>query len=195
MSQLSPQPIAAKMAAKTAGSSRKTMLISGAAVVVLAVASIAAWKMRPVKMPPLSSDPITIAKFVSSPDFDRLREPQRQPYRIALRARTKELAAGLQSGQLTREQYDEAYLNGWLARQIDHMGDFYRLPIASRQQAWNEYYTKKMKQPSAKEPQPPHEVEKAFLQRVTRNWDEDEQAKWDQFRQATKNAKKNASAN
>jgi hypothetical protein len=169
MSQVSAQPIAAK----AAGSSRKTMLIA-AAVVVLAVGSIAAWKMRPVKMPSLSSDPVTIAKFVSSPDFERLKESQRQPYRIALRAKTKELAAGLQSGQLTREQYEEAYLNGWLARQMDHMGDFYRLPVA-------------------KEPQPPHEVEKAFIQRVTRNWDEDEQAKWDQFRQATKNAKKSAS--
>jgi hypothetical protein len=181
--------------AKPAGSARKTIAIV-VGVLAVAIACVAGWKLRPVKMPPLTSDPVVLAKFVSSPDFNnRVGEQQKQPYRIALRSKTRELAAAMNDGRLTREEYDEAYLNGWLARQIDHMGDFYRLPVASRQQAWNEYYAKKMKQPPSKEPQPAHEVEKAFIQRVVGSWDADEQAKWDEFRTATKNAKKNASSN
>jgi hypothetical protein len=190
--QMAPQP--QSFAAKGGGSSRKTIWIT-AGVLALAIACIAGWKLRPVRMPPLNSDPIVLARFVSSPDFERVSEQQKRPYRIALRAKTKELAAALQNGILTREQYDEAYLNGWLARQMDHMGDFSRLPIASRQQAWNEYYARKAKQPPPKEPQPAHEVEKAFIQRVVSTWPDEEQAKWEEFRSATKSAKKAASGN
>ena len=188
----SPQPH--PLAQGSGKSSAKTIWITAGAL-ALAIACIAGWKLRPVKLPPLNSDPIVLAKFVSSPDFERVNEQQKRPYRIALRAQTKELAAALKTGELTREQYDEAYLNGWLARQMDHMGDFMRLPIASRQQAWNDYYVKKLKQPAAKEPQPAHEVEKAFLQRVVSTWPQDEQEKWEDFRQATKAAKKTASGN
>src|SRR5262245_28219973 len=112
----------------------------GAGIALFVVACVAAWKLRPFTRPPASGDPVTLAKFVASSDFDRLTEPQKRPYRAALRSKSKELASALQGGRLSREQYDEAYLNGWLSRQIDHMGDFFTLPVANREQAWAERY-------------------------------------------------------
>jgi len=166
----------------------KAWIIFGA--ILLVAGTVLAWQLKPAKVTALNSDPITLAKYMSSSDFQQLDEIHKRPYRETIRSKNKELAKAYAEGKLTRAEYDEAYLNGWLARQMDHMGDYFRLPVADRKYVWAEQYNKKKasKAPST-DPVPTDEVEKAFIQRVISTWPADEQAEWDEFRRASRMAK------
>jgi hypothetical protein len=157
---------------------------------LLLAGTVVAWQLKPAQPKPLNSDTITLAKYMSSSDFQQLDEAHKRSYREVIRSKSKELAQALANGKITRAEYDEAYLNGWLARQMDHMGDYFRLPIADRKYVWADQYNKKKatKAPST-DPVPSDEVEKAFIQRVVSTWSADEQAQWDEFRRASRLAK------
>jgi hypothetical protein len=159
---------------------------------LLLAGTVVAWQLKPAQPKPLNSDTITLAKYFSSSDFQQMDESHKRPYREVIRPKTKELAQALANGKITRAEYDEAYLNGWLARQMDHMGDYFRLPVADRKYVWAEQYKQKK---AAKDkstetvPQPSDDTEKAFIQRVISMWPQDEQAEWDEFRRAVRLAK------
>src|SRR4051794_37577757 len=106
--------------------------------ILLIAGTVLAWQLKPAKTKPLNSDTITLAKYLSSSDFQQLDEPHKRSYREVIRSKSKELAQALAEGKITRAEYDEAYLNGWLARQMDHMGDYFRLPVADRKYVWAE---------------------------------------------------------
>jgi len=191
MSQLTRDPISPTKPSVAGSEGAKKKIWISAGVIAVAIASLAAWKLRPVKMPPLDADPVVLAKFVSSSDFDRVKEQQKSPYRIALRAKSKELADALKDGRLTKEEYDEAYLNGWLARQQARMRSFFRLPVANRQQVWTEQYVQKnLNDKPNGVPMPAPAVEKAFVARVVGAWPEEEQAMWEDYRSVAKEAKR-----
>ena len=163
---------------------------------LLLAGTVLAWQLKPAKPLPLNSDTVTMAKYMSSSDFQNMNEIDKRPYRNVLRKNTKELVDALNTGKITRAEYDEAFLNTWLARQMDHKGDYFRLPVADRKYVWAQEYQKKKaakstSAPSAgpAEPQPSDEAEKAFVDRVVRTWPAEERAEWEEFRRANKLAK------
>ena len=195
MSQLRVNPVAGLPPAKR---NTKAIWITGA-VLRVAGGCAAALKMRPSSPPALSADTKTLAKFTATPEFERMEESQKRGYRSALRTKMKELPQLLNSGAISRAEYDQAYLNAWLARQIDAMDDFYRLPISTREQQWTDRYREKSKAPkqpgaaAAEPPEPAEEVEDAFLHKTLATWDAEERSKWEEFRTVTKRAKARAS--
>jgi len=85
---------------------------------LLLAGTVVAWQLKPAQPKPLNSDTITLAKYFASSDFQDLDEVQKRPYREVIRSKNKELAQALANGKITRAEYDEAYLNGWLARTV-----------------------------------------------------------------------------
>jgi hypothetical protein len=160
---------------------------------LLLAGTVLAWQLKPAKPLPLDADVVSMAKWMSSVDYQDLPEIDKRAYRNVMRKNTKDLVAALNNGKLTRPEYDEAYLNAWLARQMDRMHDYFRLPVADRKYVWAQEYAKKHAAKAAQgpstDPQPSEELEKAFVDRVVRTWPAEERQEWEEFRRANKLAK------
>lgn len=173
---------------------RRLLLLLALAVVLGAGGVIAAVLLRHPKEPPAGSDLVTVAKFVASSDFRDLPEARKRPYMRTLRAQQKELSQAREDGRLTSYQYEEAYLNAWLERQLDHMDDFFKTPAAQRQSKLVEDAVRKAKAPRpATEPYRPDDTrENKFMDRRLSSWSAAERVRWEEFRQAVKKAKEAA---
>jgi hypothetical protein len=184
------------MSAAPAKSSRRWM-IAAAAAMVLTCAVVLAWVSRSPAIPPADGDPVQIARFVRTDAYERLPEADKRPYMKALRKNLDRVATAHRAGQLTRKEYEEAYLNTWMERRLDQMEDFYKVPAAQRQQRLIAEYVKKNKsslsssRPSAAAelPKPDDATEENFEDDRVATWPPEEQAKWQQYRQAVKKAK------
>jgi hypothetical protein len=169
-------------------------LLAVVAVVVLAGAALAAWKFFGTSRPKADADFMTVARFVGTSDYRQLSEAQKRPYMKTLRANMPALIQAMQQGKLARRDYDEAYLNVWMERQLDHMGNYYKLPPDRRAPYLLEEATRKAKasKGSAEEPRPDPKVEDDFIDARVNGWSPEEQSKWQEYRKAAKAAKEKA---
>jgi hypothetical protein len=166
-----------------------------AGVVTVCVAVTAVWLYASFggSLPPINSDPIVLAKFVNTRQFNRLDEHRRRPYMKVMRGNAKLIADAFQSGRLTQSEYEQAYFCGWMDRQIDHMHDYFRQPESKREQFLKGAHAAKLKTAVTIGPVPPHEAEVRFVQEWVSRWPEEKKEEWDEFRRASKRIKEAAS--
>lgn len=170
-----------------------------AVVSILVVGAILVLSMRQKPLIEANAGLVEVAKLASSDRFQQLGLQDRLPYMKRLRQDSKALRDALASGQLSREEFDQAYLNGWMARQIDHMNDYYSMPEAKRARALlAEYQGEQSKASSATTKQtefePSDDVKDQFIHRMVKHWTPEEREKWEQFRKDVKAAKSAAKA-
>ena len=130
-------PIPASPAAATAtparaggrpSGSRRTALWGAALAVVVLAGGAAAWWMMSPSRPDPKGDPVTVAKFVATEDFEELPEEQKRDYMAALRRNPQPLEDARAMGHLTEREYKIAKLNVWLERKLDRMDDYFDRP-------------------------------------------------------------------
>ena len=173
-------------------------LVVGGVVVVIA-AAVAFWAMRSPKLPSASDDPAALAKFVRTSQFNKLPEAEKRPYMKALRKSMAQVTEARNQGRISQNDYEAAYLNAYLERKLDHMDEFFSMPEAKRKQALLAEYVKKNRakpattEASASVPSGPEEQkEDDFVQHRVKKWPAEEQAKWEEYRKALKEAKQMA---
>src|SRR5437879_649576 len=86
------------------GASRATTILLAAVPVVVLVALVG-WRMMPASRPPPNGDPVAIAKFVNSHQFESLTENEKKAYMRTLRKKLPEVEAASKRGQITRSEY------------------------------------------------------------------------------------------
>jgi hypothetical protein len=166
------------------------------ASLALLIAAAAWWALYGRPLPPTNADVVTLARFVNTSRFSHLQEKQRRPYAKTLRNNLNQLAEAHAAGRVSDAEYEQAFLCGWMDRQIDHMHDFYRQPPGTREQYLRAEHTAKLKNPKGSAaPVPPRDAEAEFVEKWISGWDADKRAEWEEFRQASKRAKQAASPN
>src|SRR5678816_103958 len=101
--------------------------------VLVVIAAIVAWRIWPRHLPP-ASDTVAVAKLTSSSSFASLPEPKRREYIRALRKNSEALANAFASGKISQAEYETAASYIWLARQLDHMENYFELPAGAPRQ-------------------------------------------------------------
>jgi hypothetical protein len=175
---------------------QKTIGLVVAAVLVVGAFVGAALVMRSSPPPAPQDDLLELVKFVKTDQFERLPEIEKQPYMKRLRSGADQLRALRAEGKITQFQYEQAYLNAWMARQLDNMEEYYSLPAAVRQQKLLAKYSKPSTGPSApKDPyEPNEETEDDFIKQRIATWTPEMRQQWDEYRTAVKAAKSAAKA-
>ena len=158
--------------------------------VLMAVAAAIAWKVWPRHLPP-ASDTIAVAKLANSSDFASLPEAKRREYIRALRKNSDALASALSSGKISHAEYDTAASYAWLARQLEHMREYFEIPAgAARDKFVTELAEKSRKAgptsaPSIADPKVRDKVVDLWMS----DWAADRRAQWEEFRKASKSKK------
>ena len=158
--------------------------------VLMAVAAAIAWKVWPRHLPP-ASDTIAVAKLANSSDFASLPEAKRREYIRALRKNSDALASALSSGKISQAEYDTAASYAWLARQLEHMREYFEIPAgAAREKFVAELAEKSRKAgptsaPSIADSKARDKVVDLWMS----DWAADRRAQWEEFRKASKSKK------
>jgi hypothetical protein len=167
--------------------------IGVAAVVLVAVV---VWASLPSRGPDPKSSPIKLARYVNTSDYKALQEADKRPYMKALRSATPQITEAFRNRQISQQEYEAAYLNAWMERQLDHMGDYFKQPAAKRDQFLLVEYVQKAKAPAAsstaKAPEPSDAAEEQFIKERLAQWPQEQRAKWEEYRSAVKRAKEKA---
>lgn len=184
---------------------RRIKIAAALAGVGLVVAVGLALAMRPAPAPDPDADLAAVAKFVDSSRYDRLGEAEKLSYMKRLRKDSAGVKKLYEQGALSREQYHEAVLNGWMARQLDHMEEYYSKPAGTRDQALVAEYRAKAARSAATpatrpatgggggapvaDEEPDDEAKDDFIGDVVRTWPPEQREKWETYRKAVKAAK------
>jgi hypothetical protein len=176
-------------AAIQSGSSRRVP-IGIVVVALIAVVALVAWKAWPRHLPP-ASDTVAVAKLTNSSGFASLPEAKRREYIRALRKNSEALATAHSSGKLSQLEYDVAMSYVWLARQLDHMEEYFELPAgAPRGKYVTELAEKSRKSgpssaPAIRDDKTRDRVSDLWMT----DWAADRRAQWDEYRKASKSKK------
>jgi len=163
----------------------------GIVAVVLSVIAVAiAWKLWPRHLPQ-ASDTVAVAKLTNSSDFASLPEAKRREYIRALRKNSDALVSALSSGKISQAEYDTAASYAWLARQLEHMREYFEIPAgAAREKFVAELAEKSRKAgptsaPSIADSKARDKVVDLWMS----DWAADRRAQWEEFRKASKSKK------
>jgi hypothetical protein len=156
-----------------------------AALVV--VAALVAWKIWPRHLPP-ASDTVAVAKLTSSSDFASLPEAKRREYIRALRKNSEALATALSSGKLSQAEYDTAASYAWLARQLDHMENYFELPAGTAREKFVAELAEKSRKsgPSSAPAISNSKARDKIIDLWMADWAADRKAQWEEYRKASK---------
>ena len=178
------------------GASRATtvLFVTLPAIILLALLG---WKMMPVARPNPNGDPVAIAKFVNTHQFESLTENEKKAYMRTLRKKIGDVEAATKGGAVTKSEYAYAVEQAWMFRQLEHMENYYQLPPGPQREQYLDQLAEKGATPST-HPAPSvtsknqamrDEIEKSWL----KNWPEDRRQQWEDFRKLT-HAKKQAAS-
>ena len=133
LSELKPR--AADLAASTRDAAvRRPWLAALASLAVIGVV-VLAWKLLSGPPPPPPSDPVALAQFIASPQFEKLPAEQKRPYMKLARRQMKQIETLRREEKIDKRSYRLAYAAAWMERRLDDMEDYYKQPPAKRA-AW-----------------------------------------------------------
>ena len=109
---------------------KRWIIIAGGTAVaaILTVVAVIVVKNRASRAPAPTADPVSVAKYVASPEFAQLPLEQRKPYLRELRSQTKELVEAAKAGKITREERTAALRNAISAGARIEMANYFALP-------------------------------------------------------------------
>ena len=110
-------------------------IVAGAAAAAVALVGVVIWASRPSAEPVRGDDPLALANYVRTHEFERLPADQKRPYMQSVRKHMADVEAARRDGRIDSKAYRAAYLCAWMERRLDDMHDYYKLPAAQRQ-AW-----------------------------------------------------------
>jgi len=120
-----------------------------------------------------------------------LPEAKRREYIRALRKNSDTLATALSSGRISQGEYDTAASYVWLARQLDHMENYFQLPAgAPRDRFVTELAEKSRKAgPTSAPAIADSKTREKVAELWMTDWAADRRAQWEEFRKASKSKK------
>lgn len=120
-----------------AGSSRRRLLIVGAAVLVgvLIAGATLAPRLMETGAPSPTADPVSIAKFAATPAFAQMSQEQKASYLQAMRQNMSTLVEAAQRGELSREERIQATRNAFRAGAQIEAARYVALPAGPARKA------------------------------------------------------------
>jgi hypothetical protein len=182
----SPSP---RRESNTRFSRRRLVIISLMIAIIVGGGGVAIWLLQ--RPPAPTGEPVKVAKYIASPQFQTLADSDKRPYMDALREGKEEIAEAYARKQITAPEYENALLNAWIARTLKHVDEFAKLRDGKpRQQMLDRIITKGEKKrtattrptPSIIYSQDPYEL--ASVKTMVAAWPAERQAQWNEFRDA-----------
>ena len=168
---------------------RRATLVFSSIILALVAGGLAAWSLT--RPPPASGEPLKVAKFIGTQQFQSLPDVDKRPYMDALREGKEEIADAYARKQITAGEYETALLNAWIARTLKHVDEFSKLKDGKpRQQMLDRIVTKgEKKRISTTRPSPsimfgrdPYELD--TVKSTVASWPAERRAQWDEFKDA-----------
>jgi len=172
----------------------RTATILFAAIPALVVAALLGWRMMPKPAPPPNGDPVQIAKFINTSQFESLSEYDKKQYMRTLRKKLPDVEKAANEGKLSRSEYAYAVENAWMIRQLEHMEAYYQLPEGPERQKYLDSLVEKGSKstgnavPTIKNEGMREEIAKRWLA----SWPEDRRKQWEEFRRVSHEKKQAA---
>lgn len=140
------------------GGRNRVIVWVGVATVALVAIGIWAIASRSTAPDPASSDPVELAKYVATDDFEKLPPDQKRPYMKRVRQTMKQITDARREDRITKQQYRAAYVCAWMERKLDDMDAYYAIPAARRAAAVDKELRSKQKKSAG--PTKPDDSEK-----------------------------------
>ena len=200
--QASPSP---KGAAGVATKVRRAVILLGASAAVLLVCSLTLWAMIRDDRPRLNDDTVSIVKFVTTRNYQRLPLGERAEYMLVLEDRddNDELKDLFNGGRISEGEYRAAIEEVWLGQQYKRSQKYSTLPPGPARVAYvRGLVHKKLEKDARKaaksasgkknnkdEPSDSVKRDESTEEARIAEWPTDARAKWEQFRAAYKTEK------
>ena len=97
--------------------------------------AVLAWKLLTSPPPPPPKDPVALAQFIASSQFEKLPAEQKRPYMKLARRQMKQIETLRREEKIDKRSYRLTYAAAWMERRLDDMEDYYKQPPAKRD-AW-----------------------------------------------------------
>jgi hypothetical protein len=173
-------------------SRRKLIVLLVAALLICAVAGIWWFGFASSRgMPAANAEPVRVARFVASSQFQKIPEQQRLAYLDAVREGKEKIAEAYDHKQITASEYESALLNAWISRSLKHVDEYFQHRDGKPRQEMLERVVNKgeKKRLSTTRPSPstiydkdPYELD--VVKQLVAGWPDDRRAQWEGFRRA-----------
>jgi hypothetical protein len=176
--------------------SRRWVYVWGAASAVAVVLVVLALLKFAVSKPPdPAGDPLTVAKFVATPQFLKLTFDQQRNYMFSLRKEVDALRAARDAGKLDDRQYRYARAAAWTGGKLEHLNDYQK---QKTDQAKREYVDKMLgrrkEKKSAATSAPTASEDGSFsdsveVKQIVKSWSHRREIEWEEFQRVTRERK------
>lgn len=192
------KPSASAGAAAGEKNRKNTLITAASAVLALGLLiGYFVWRSKANTPPPLNDSTTVLVKFASSDRFEKLPFDEQKRYMVTLDDRGNEMEAAYKKGQLSEAQLRLGKELAWFGKQLDRMDRYYSEGPAGR----NAYIAKLAEKKVKKEIQPgstkkqadeDEDIDRDETSETLRpqSWPKDVQAKWNEFRDAYRAARK-----
>jgi len=163
---------------------RGVWLTAGATLVV-AVFAVIALNWHPAGPNP-KGDVIAVVKYVSSSRFEDLTEKQKRPYMDALRFNIEKVNNAHKAGTIDDKQFKLANQYAWMARQLEHMDEYFALRPGKAREAYLDSRIDKKLGAGGKINTEGSVKDDEFMQQWSQNWPRERQDRFEEYREAMK---------
>ena len=176
----------------------RTAIIAGIMTTAVALASVIALALnRADPEPPINADTVTLAKFVTTPAYQKLPFDRQQLFMKVLEDRddNDELEDAFDAGRITEDQFRAAALEAWCGQQLKRSEKFqsysneaarlrYVREILDKKDEKDKRQAEKAKSSGPKDPKPSDSVKRDNSMEDIRiaAWPADVRSKWQAFR-------------
>lgn len=147
------------------------------------VGGLVTWILLSSRAPAPSGDTVSLAKFVSTAEFESLTEDRKRPYLETLEKSKAQLAMAHELGRISDAEYETALQNAWVGRIERQMDDYLALADAAKRirlvdKIINQRQAAHARQAGGKK------GHGELLRERMRAWPPEMLKRWDQFRKA-----------
>jgi hypothetical protein len=162
-------------------------------VLIVLAGMAAAWRLWLGAPPSLTADPVRLAKFASSPKFEALPDEQRRQYMDAVREGKDDWYEAYAKHQLTSQQYENALLNAWISRSLEHSNEYALLRAGTPRQIFLDRIVRKGEKKRLATTRPaqstlfdkdPYDLDE--VKKLVAGWPPERRAQWEEFRKAVR---------
>jgi hypothetical protein len=198
---------AAEAAAEAAGMSRRWLIAWGGAslVAVAAVLWVLARGGHQSVRPAPTDDPVTISKYVGTPDFLMQGFDEQRAYLFTLRKSVEPIQRAYAARKLDESQYRMARAGAWMGGKLEHLRAYLK---ETTPQGRNQYLDKMLSHRQEKKAAataaaatgPASDAEdtayfySAEVKKIVASWSKRRRAEWDEFHQVTHERKQQIAA-
>ncbi len=159
------------------------MAIGSAALIIIGFT--AAYMLWRHPKPPAGNDLVAACKYVSSVEFLRLAPEQRVSYTSNLREKVDEIQALYKDGKLTEPDYRSAMNAAWVGKQEEHVARYFSLAGGKPRMDYLDHLSRKFFQKkNAGKGAENFKHDSAYEDNYIADWSRDKQRRYQEFRAA-----------